>query len=96
MKGNNMKLWKTILAILLILQAGVFAYDDEPYNENGDPNYRYESNTGTKYQYDLSDPMDRIEYSTDVDAQFRDKMNINPMVDMDRDMGQFGGGVEEW
>ena len=88
---------KSVMTTLLVsasMISAVYAYDDSPYRDNGEPNYRYESYTGTKYQYDLSDPMDRIDYSLDLDAQMRDRINPNPMIDMDQDMGQIGGGAE--
>ena len=54
---------------------------------------RYESNTGTSYQYNLSNPADRNRYSIDLDAQRRDQMNLNPRKEMDRQSGQYGGGI---
>ena len=54
--------------------------------------YPYESYTGTRYKYDLNDPSDKIMYGVDPAAQIRD--DVNPMVDIDRGLGQFGGGSE--
>ena len=54
---------------------------------------RYRSNTGTDYQYNLGNPSDRNRYSIDLDAQRRDQMNTNPRRDIDRQSGQFGGGI---
>ena len=68
--------------------------DERPYKENGEPNYRYESGTGTKYQYDLSNPMDRIDYSLDTAAQMRDRVNPDPRIETDRQRGEVGGGAE--
>ena len=61
-------------------------------NESNDSEYKYESHTGTKYEYDLSDPSDSVKYDVDPAAQVMD--DINPMVDIDRGMGQYGGGSE--
>jgi hypothetical protein len=75
-----------------------FAWDN-PYNDSGDgstdsndPEYKYESNTGTRYKYDLSNPADRVMYDVDPAAQIMDE--VNPMVDIDRETGQYGGGSD--
>jgi len=65
-------------------------YGNNGYGNNTTNDYKYESNTGTKYKYDLSKPSDRLRYEVDPSAQLRD--SINPRVDLDRDMGQYGGG----
>jgi hypothetical protein len=54
--------------------------------------YPYESTSGTRYKYDLSKPSDQIKYEVDPAAQLRD--SINPRVEMDRDLWQYGGGAE--
>lgn len=54
--------------------------------------YPYESHTGTRYKYDLNDPSNKIMYEVDPAAQIKD--SVNPMVDIDRGLGQFGGGSE--
>ena len=53
----------------------------------------YSSSSGNRYQYDLSNPGDRTGYSIDLDAQRRDKMNLDPSRNIDRGVGQFGGGI---
>ena len=53
----------------------------------------YEGSSGTRYQYDLNNPGDKIEYSVDLDAQRRDQMNLNPGRALDRGMGERGGGI---
>ena len=52
--------------------------------------YPYVSTTGTRYKYDLSKPCDRIKYGVDPGAQIHD--SINPNVEIDRELGQYGGG----
>lgn len=52
--------------------------------------YPYESMTGTRYKYDLSKPTDRIMYGVDPAAQIKD--SVNPMINIDRGLHQFGGG----
>ena len=56
-------------------------------------NSGYQSNSGASYQYDLNKPTDKNRYSTDLDAQRRDQMNVDPRTDMDRNSGQRGGGI---
>ncbi len=65
---------------------------DSSFNNNSG----YESNSGIKYQYDLNDPIDRNNYSIDLDAQRRDQMNTNPRRDLDRQTGQYGGGIYDY
>ncbi len=96
---NRMKLIKffVILLWLLIFAVSVKAgdlYSDEPYDKYGNPQYRYEGLSGTRYQYDLSDPCDRLEYQLDLDAQMRDRINPNPGIQLDRELDQYGGGAE--
>jgi hypothetical protein len=54
--------------------------------------YRYESSSGIKYRYDLSKPTDRLLYGVDPVAQTMDR--ANPLVKIDRGLGQHGGGAE--
>lgn len=60
-----------------------------------DDQYRYSGSSGKRYQYDLSNPSDELRYDLDLSAQMRDEMNIDPRVDLDRSLGQHGGGVEQ-
>ena len=97
-----------LIAIALMITAPAFAWNDN-YDDNGNEEsyyeqderqreaernkeYPYESNTGTRYKYDLSNPADKVLYDVDPAAQVLD--SVNPMVDIDRDMGQYGGGAE--
>lgn len=66
----------------------VYGYGDDSNSDSG-----YQSNSGTRYQYDLNDPSDSIRYSTDLDAQRRDQMNLDTRRDLDRRSGQYGGGI---
>ena len=52
----------------------------------------YHSSSGTRYKYDLSNPSDQALYEADAAAQARD--SANPRVQLDREMGQYGGGAE--
>jgi hypothetical protein len=51
----------------------------------------YVGSSGQKYKYDLSNPIDRHNYSTDLGAQHNDSTNLNRQ--MDTGMGQYGGGT---
>jgi len=78
-------------------------YQSNTYNNSlkkinkQDSEYKYKSSTGTQYKYDLSKPDDRLKYGVDVDAQLNDNINMktNPNVNIDRNMNQYGGGVED-
>lgn len=59
-----------------------------PANNSG-----YQGMSGARYQYDTSRPSDSIRYSTDLDAQRRDQMAIDPRRDLDRSRGVNGGGI---
>lgn len=59
----------------------------EGYNQQG-----YQGASGTKYQYDLNNPGDRIRYEVDPGAQLRDQIVVDPRRDIDRSVGQHGGG----
>lgn len=53
----------------------------------------YKSSFGNKYEYDLSKPIDQIKYDIDLKAQQRDELDINPVRDLERDLGEYGAGV---
>ena len=55
-----------------------------------DDSSSYTGSSGLKYQYDLNNPADRSRYSTDLNAQRRDQMSIEPSRTMDRGLGQLG------
>lgn len=54
----------------------------------------YRGTSGKQYQYDLSKPSDQLRYSVDPDAQLHDSINIDPRVELDRGLGQYGGGIQ--
>ncbi|GAA0794838.1 hypothetical protein [Marinobacterium sediminicola] len=60
---------------------------------NSNDDTRYESNSGSSYQYDLNKPTDRNRYTLDLDAQRRDQMSTDPRRATDRNSGQYGGGI---
>jgi hypothetical protein len=69
-------------------------YNQQPYVNSGQPNYRYKSYTGKEYQYDLSRPQDQLRYDLDLGAQMRDELNVDPRIELDRGLGQYGGGAK--
>ena len=54
---------------------------------------RLRSSSGALYQYDLSNPVDQLRYSTDLHAQMRDSLSVDPRRELDRSMQQYGGGI---
>ena len=61
-------------------------------NNSNQPNYRSLNNVG--YKYDLTNPVDRNNYSLDLNAQMNDRLNTNPSATIDRMQGiQHGGGI---
>jgi hypothetical protein len=85
---------KILIALFLAISFNAAAWED---TQLGDPYLSskegYKSRTGTEYQYDLSRPVDQIKYETDIKAQMRDENSINIKRDLDRDLGQVGGGI---
>ena len=65
------------------------------YNSNmpSNPSSGYRSSTGSTYEYDLSNPIDRLRYGADPAAKLRDRIDINPQRRIERNTGQYGGGV---
>jgi len=63
----------------------------EPFNSNTPSTYK--SSFGNKYQYDLSNPLDRVRYNSDPGAQLRDRVTPNPYKDIESNTLQQGGGI---
>jgi hypothetical protein len=61
------------------------------YNSNAPSGYT--SSTGSTYEYDLSNPSDRVRYGADPAAKLRDRIDVNPQRRIERNTGQHGGGV---
>ena len=77
---------KIVLVGLLFSLFGFEAFAD---------GYNYQGHSGTKYKYDLSKPSDKVQYDIDVNAQMKDELNSwKPGVQLDRGMGQYGGGIQ--
>jgi len=56
---------KCLIILGLVSVSSLSAYDT--YYGNRNSNSGYKGNSGQKYQYDMSNGNDRIEYSTDID-----------------------------
>ncbi len=64
--------------------------DSSSSNQNSDA---YESSFGNRYKYNLGDPGDRVKYGVDAAAQLRDSIDVNPIRSIERNIGEYGGGV---
>jgi hypothetical protein len=60
---------------------------------SANPDAGYQGSSGTRYQYDMNNPSDSNRYSTDLNAQRRDQMNLDTRRNLDRGLGQKGGGI---
>ena len=69
--------------------------DNNQPSDNNNSDSGYQGSSGTNYQYDLNDPGDRIDYSTDTDAQRRDSLSTDPGRIIDNGLGQNGGGIND-
>ncbi|MDO5667355.1 MAG: hypothetical protein Q4G44_05980 [Alcaligenaceae bacterium] len=65
-----------------------------PYSNSRNNSSGYQSSSGTQYDYDLSNPVDRTRYSIDLEAQQRDSTqgSISTSRSMDQLKGEYGGG----
>ena len=89
---------KIIMSIILslLLASTAVAWDNkyetrkQKREKEINKQYPYESITGTRYKYDLNNPADRTTYGVDPVAQIKD--SVNPMINIDRSLHQFGGG----
>lgn len=61
--------------------------------DNGS-NGGYQGSSGTRYEYDMNNPVDRNRYNVDLDAQRRDQIDgrYDAGRSLDQLQGQFGGG----
>jgi hypothetical protein len=78
-----------IIGMLIVTTIAEAQDSSGSYGGNNEPLYR--GSSGAMYQYDLSTPSGQLRYSVDPGAQLRD--SIDPRVDLDRGLGQYGGGV---
>jgi hypothetical protein len=67
--------------------------DHDAVGSNVNNNSSYDSYSGTQYEYDLNNPSDSLQYSIDLEAKRRDSMNLSTSRDLDRGLGQYGGGA---
>jgi hypothetical protein len=85
------------LLTVAIFAFGAFAWaadrrQNRPNDHYGDSIYRYKGSSGAEYQYDLSRPGDKFRYEIDLKAQMRDQLSVDPKREIDRGLGQQGGG----
>ena len=87
-----------LVIMVLLITSPAIAWDNDyetsrqKQERERNKEYPYKSISGTRYKYDLSKPGDRIKYEVDPGAQIRD--SVNPRIEIDRDLGQHGGGSE--
>jgi hypothetical protein len=86
---------KILLLVALLLPIYAQAWQNVPTPYDTPSTRNYQSDAGTSYQYDLSDPLDRLDYLLDLDAQMRDQLSVNPSRLLDRGLGQYGGGIND-
>ena len=83
-----------VLALSLAFATTASAWDDQKFENGYKRDSGFKSRFGNEYQYDLSKPQDRIRYETDYNAQRRDSFNLDPMREIERDLGEYGGGIK--
>ena len=66
--------------------------DDSSTSISSD-HWGYENSAGNRYEYNLGDPGDRVEYEVDLDAQLRDQISVDPTREIDQGLGEYGGGI---
>ena len=83
-----------VALVLSSVSTSSFAWNYMDENSgNTNSNRGYESSFGNRYEYDLSRPGERVRYGADPGAQVRDSIDVNPTRDLERQTGQFGGGM---
>ena len=71
-----------------------YKYDTPSYNSNSNSSSGYKSYFGNTYQYDLSNPVDRVKYNSDPLAKLRDRVGGNKYQrELESNLGQSGGGI---
>jgi len=68
-----------------------YNYNTPSYNSNSSSGYK--SSFGNTYQYDLSNPLDRIKYKSDPRAKIRDSIGNQYIRELESILGQSGGGI---
>lgn len=85
---------KIIAAVLMLgFISTANAWDNPDIEKRYERKEGYESSFGRKYEYDLSKPVDKIRYQTDERAKLRDSLDVDPRREIERDLGQQGGGI---
>jgi hypothetical protein len=87
---------RTALAFIAILIAFAVGGELEARAEDlgmGSTSPTYRGSSGALYNYDLSNPSDQLRYSVDPGAQLRDSINVDPRIELDRSLRQYGAGV---
>jgi len=89
------KLTLVVMACSSMLLADVtpnYGYNTRLDRSSNNSEYKYESKSGHKYKYDLTEARDRASYHNDIRARTKDLGSV--YQGMDAYMGQYGGGIE--
>ena len=73
--------------------SNAYSYQPPALGYNSNKSSGYKSSFGSTYEYDLSNPRDRVRYGADPLAKLRDRLDVNPKRRIERNIGQYGGGV---
>ncbi|MFC1719563.1 hypothetical protein ACFL00_00300 [Pseudomonadota bacterium] len=98
-----MNKYVTLVAISLLLLTPISALPQHDENQDNEDRYDsaydrdkdevYETSFGNRYEYDLNNPSDRVMYEVDPAAQLRDSIDVDPLREIEQDLGEYGGGV---
>ena len=66
-------------------------YSKPSYNSNSSSGFT--TTFGNTYQYDLSNPVDRVKYNSDPKAKLRDRTSNQYIKELESNTNQSGGGI---
>ena len=91
---NYVKIIILLLAISFLSACGSSGYANSSYSSsNSSSSSGYKSSFGDTYQYDLSNPVDRVKYNSDPRAKLRDRTSNQYIRELMSILGQSGGGI---
>ena len=91
---NYFKIIILLLTIPFLSACGSSGYTNSSYSSsNSSSSSGYKSSFGNTYQYDLSNPLDRVKYNSDPRAKLRDRTSNQYMRELESNLGQSGGGI---
>ena len=87
----------TLIACIAIpVGASAFEPLSIPMQRNNNSAYPYQGPSGQRYKYDMSQPMDRLNYQNDYMSQIQDNLKrpVNPRTMIDNTLMRSGAGLE--